>query len=48
MYVVGFAESVVDIIKRNGGEPFTGSWDWDLRVIGLVTLFVSRGLMSHT
>ena len=48
MYVVGFAESVVDIIKRNGGEPFTGSWDWDLRVIGLVTLLVSHGLLSRS
>ena len=40
MYVVGFAESVVDIYKRGGAEAFTGSWDNDLRVIGLVTLLV--------
>jgi amino acid transporter len=40
MYVVGFSESVVDLMKQGGGVPFTGLWAWDLRVIGIITSVV--------
>eukprot|EP00924_Labyrinthula_sp_SR-Ha-C_P003468 maker-scaffold_15-snap-gene-10.78-mRNA-1 protein AED:0.06 eAED:0.06 QI:0/0/0/1/0/0/2/0/991 len=35
LYVIGFAESVVDLIVSTGGDYFTGSEINDIRVIGL-------------
>lgn len=44
MYVVGFAESLLDIFKQGGAEPFTGDWAWDQRIVGLITTTVLLGI----
>ena len=43
LYVVGFAESVVDLYRKSG-EPFTGDYGWDQRVIGLCTCVLLLGV----
>lgn len=44
LYVVGFAESVVDLYRSGSGGAFTGDYGWDQRVIGLVTCVVLLGM----
>ena len=40
MYVIGFSDSVNDIFKKSGGQPFTGSWGNDQRVISVITMTI--------
>jgi solute carrier family 12 (sodium/potassium/chloride transporter), member 2 len=44
LYVVGFAESIVNLMKMGGTAPFTGDYRWDLRVIGLGTNVLLLGV----
>ncbi|KAA0171861.1 hypothetical protein FNF28_00496 [Cafeteria roenbergensis] len=44
LYVVGFAESVVDLYRSGSGGAFTGDYGWDQRVIGLATCAVLLGM----
>jgi amino acid transporter len=44
LYVVGFAESIVDLMKSSGAQPFTGDFGWDQRVIGLGTCILLLGV----
>jgi amino acid transporter len=36
-YLIGFAESVIDLTKGAQAPPFTGDFSWDKRVIALIT-----------
>ena len=38
--VIGFSDSIIDIFKKGGGEPFTGAWANDQRVISVITMTV--------
>ena len=44
MYVIGFSDSVNDIFKKAGGQPFTGTWANDQRVISVITMTVLAAL----
>ena len=38
LYVIGFAESVLDVVKKGGGSPLTDSWLNDTRLISVVVM----------
>ena len=38
MYVIGFSDSIVDILKKSGSDPFTGDFANDQRVISMITM----------
>ena len=42
--VIGFSDSIIDIFKKGGGEPFTGAWANDQRVISVITMTVLAAL----
>ena len=44
MYVIGFSDSVNDIFKKSGGQPFTGTWANDQRVISVITMTILAAL----
>ena len=38
MYVIGFSDSIIDISKKSGADPFTGDFANDQRVISTITM----------
>ena len=40
MYVIGFSDSIVDISRKSGAEPFTGDFANDQRVISTITMVI--------
>ena len=38
MYVIGFADSIIDIYKKQDGPPFAGSYETDHRIISAITM----------
>ena len=40
MYVIGFSDSIVDISRKAGAEPFTGDFANDQRVISTITMVI--------
>ena len=43
MYVIGFSDSMIDIFKKGGQQPFTNAWENDQRVISMITMVVLLG-----
>ena len=45
MYVIGFSDSIVDILKKSGSDPFTGDFANDQRVISMITMPPEVGMV---